>query len=136
MPRLPSVSAWLPQIILQGSPKTLQARSEEFNLEKYILILLSNGSILQTSTATNAVAQSMDTAAKAMAAVGKANNPAEMQKIMQQFQRENAKSEMAGEMMDDALDSAFDTDDIEDETDDLVDQVILTWMSILSENCS
>lgn len=80
---------------------------------------------VQTSTATNAVAQSMDTAAKAMASVGKANNPAEMQRIMQQFQRENAKSEMAGEMMDDALDSAFDTDDMEGETDDIVDQACL-----------
>lgn len=65
----------------------------------------------------------MDTAAKAMAAVGKANNPAEIQRIMQQFQRENAKMDMAGEMMDDALDSAFDTDEMEDETDDVMNQV-------------
>lgn len=78
---------------------------------------------LQTSTATSAVAQSMDTAAKAMAAVGQANNPVEIQKIMQQFQKENAKMDMAGEMMDDALDSAFDTEDMEDETDDVMNQV-------------
>ena len=65
----------------------------------------------------------MDTAAKAMAAVGQANNPAEIQRIMQQFQRENAKMDMAGEMMDDALDSAFDTDEMEDETDDVMNQV-------------
>ena len=77
----------------------------------------------QTSTATSTVAQSMDTAAKAMAAVGKANDPMAMQRVMQQFQRENAKMDMAGEMMDDALDSAFDTDEMEDETDDVMNEV-------------
>ena len=65
----------------------------------------------------------MDTAAKAMASVGKANSPAEIQRIMQQFQRENAKMEMTGEMMDDALDSAFDTDEMEGETDDVMNEV-------------
>ncbi len=89
--------------------------------------------MLQTSTATTAVAQSMDTAAKAMAAVGKANNPAEIQRIMQQFQRENAKMDMAGEMMDDALDSAFDTDEMEDETDDVMNQVQAPFKSAVDD---
>jgi len=65
----------------------------------------------------------MGTAAKAMAAVGEANNPQEIQKIMMQFQKENAKMDLAGEMMDDALDSAFDNEDEEDEADEVMNQV-------------
>jgi len=65
----------------------------------------------------------MGTAAKAMAAVGEANDPKEIQKIMMQFQKENAKMDMAGEMMDDALDGAFDTEETEDETDEVMNQV-------------
>ena len=78
---------------------------------------------MQTSTATHTVAQSMETAAKAMAAVGGVNDPAAIQKIMQQFQRENAKADMAGEMMDDALDDVFDTEDGEAEADEVMNEV-------------
>lgn len=79
--------------------------------------------LLQTSSATSAVAQSMGTAAKAMASIGQANDPAEIQRIMQQFQKENMKMEMAGDMMDDALDSAFDGDELDEETDDVMNEV-------------
>lgn len=80
---------------------------------------------LQTSTATQSVAQSMGTATEAMAAVGKVNDPAAIQKIMQSFQRENMKAEMAGEMMEDALDSAFDTEEADGEADDIMNEVVI-----------
>ena len=83
--------------------------------------------VLQTSSATGKVAQSMDSAAKAMAAVGQANDPKAIQKIMQEFSKENMKMDMTSEMMDDALDSAFDTEDAEDEADDVMNQVWLIF---------
>ena len=84
----------------------------------------------------------MNTAAKAMASIGEANNPAEIQRIMQQFQKENMKMDMAGEMMDDALDSAFDGDELDEETDDVMNEVSqslprpLKILFASSETCS
>ena len=85
---------------------------------------------VQTSSATSAVAQSMGTASKAMAAVGAANNPQEIQKIMMQFQKENAKMDMTGEMMEDALDSAFDNGEEEDEADEVMNQVEICFAAM------
>ena len=65
----------------------------------------------------------MDSAAKAMAAVGQANDPKAIQKIMQEFSKENMKMDMTSEMMEDALDSAFDTEDADDEADDVMNEV-------------
>ncbi|KAI3433510.1 hypothetical protein D9Q98_003321 [Chlorella vulgaris] len=82
------------------------------------------GVTVTTAASSATVGQSMQTAGKAMAAIGAKNDPHKMMQNLQQFSRENAKMEMTGEMMDDALEDALDGDGVEEETDEVVSQVL------------
>jgi division protein CdvB (Snf7/Vps24/ESCRT-III family) len=72
--------------------------------------------------ATVAVTGAMEKVSGAMGTANAAMNPSDINKIMNDFQRENEKMNMKQELMDEALTDAFDVD--EEETDGVVDQVL------------
>eukprot|EP01025_Chloroclados_australasicus_P050934 TRINITY_DN59219_c0_g1_i1.p2 TRINITY_DN59219_c0_g1~~TRINITY_DN59219_c0_g1_i1.p2 ORF type:complete len:231 (-),score=42.34 TRINITY_DN59219_c0_g1_i1:352-1044(-) len=73
---------------------------------------------------TQAMADSMRGATKAMKAMNKRLNLPALQQIMRQFELQNEKMEMTSEMMEDAIDDAFEQEDEEEESEDLVNQVL------------
>jgi len=62
---------------------------------------------LQTLKSTQAMADAMRGATKAMGAMNKQMNLPALTKIMREFERQNEKMEMTSEMMGDAVDDAF-----------------------------
>ena len=62
---------------------------------------------LQTLKSTQAMADAMRGATKAMGAMNKQMNLPALTKIMRDFERQNEKMEMTSEMMGDAVDDAF-----------------------------
>eukprot|EP01023_Acetabularia_acetabulum_P037252 TRINITY_DN3529_c0_g1_i7.p1 TRINITY_DN3529_c0_g1~~TRINITY_DN3529_c0_g1_i7.p1 ORF type:complete len:239 (-),score=70.83 TRINITY_DN3529_c0_g1_i7:809-1525(-) len=79
---------------------------------------------MATLKSTQAMADSMQGATKAMKAMNKKLNLPALQQIMRQFEMQNEKMEMTSEMMGDAIDDAFEEEDEEDESMDLVNQVL------------
>ncbi|GMH42688.1 hypothetical protein BSKO_10607 [Bryopsis sp. KO-2023] len=79
---------------------------------------------VQTLKSTQAMADSMRGATKAMGAMNKRMNLPALTKIMREFEKQNEKMEMTSEMMGDAIDDAFEGEGEEEETDDLVNQVL------------
>ena len=63
--------------------------------------------VLQTLKSTQAMADAMRGATKAMGAINKQMNLPALTKIMREFERQNEKMEMTSEMMGDAVDDAF-----------------------------
>ena len=70
------------------------------------------------------VVQSLAGASKAMAKQNETIDPAQLAKIMNEFQRENEKIQVKEEMMDEALDDLFSDDVLEEEADAVTQQVL------------
>ena len=66
--------------------------------------------LAQTLKSTQAMADAMRGATKAMGAMNKQMNLPALTKIMREFERQNEKMEMTSEMMGDAVDDAFEVD--------------------------
>ncbi|GAB4816929.1 hypothetical protein N2152v2_003975 [Parachlorella kessleri] len=79
---------------------------------------------IATLKSTQAMADAMRGATKAMGAMNRQMNLPAMQKIMMEFERQNEKMEMTSEMMGDAVDDVFEGADEEEETDNIVNQVL------------
>ncbi|CAD7694980.1 unnamed protein product [Ostreobium quekettii] len=79
---------------------------------------------IQTLKSTQAMADAMRGATKAMKVMNKKMNIPALQKIMREFEMQNEKMEMTSEMMGDAIDDVFEGEEEEEETDDLVNQVL------------
>jgi charged multivesicular body protein 2A len=79
---------------------------------------------IQTLKSTQAMADSMRGATKAMGAMNKQMNLPALNKIMMEFERQNERMEMTSEVMGDAIDDAFEGEGEEEETEELVSQVL------------
>ncbi|KAL0035316.1 hypothetical protein WJX77_000643 [Trebouxia sp. C0004] len=79
---------------------------------------------IQTLKSTQAMADAMRGATKAMGAMNKQMNLPALSNIMREFDRQNERMEMTSEMMGDAVDDAFEGEDEEDESNELVSQVL------------
>lgn len=79
---------------------------------------------LQTIKSHQAMADAMQSTAKAMATMNKAVNVSSITKMMAEFERENAKTEMMQEVMGDAIDDVMEGDENEEEEDRIVGQVL------------
>ena len=95
--------------------------------EKMISAKAHMGAVGMQATSMSAqVAMSgaMSNVTGAMKTANKATDAKEMQKVMNEFQRQNEMANMKEEMMDDALADAFDTDGVEEEADQITSQVL------------
>lgn len=79
---------------------------------------------IQTLKSTQAMADAMRGATKAMRGMNKRLNLPNLQKIMREFEMQNERMDMTSEMMGDAMDDAFEGEGEEEETDELVSQVL------------
>jgi charged multivesicular body protein 2A len=79
---------------------------------------------LQTVKSHQAMAEAMQSTARAMGKMNKAVNVPTITKMMAEFERENAKTEMMQEIMGDAIDDALAEDTTEDEENRIVNQVL------------
>ncbi|KAG2426651.1 hypothetical protein HXX76_012963 [Chlamydomonas incerta] len=79
---------------------------------------------LATLKSTQAMADAMRGATKAMRAMNRRMNLPNLQNIMREFERQNERMEMTSEMMGDAVDDALQDEGEEEETDNLVNQVL------------
>lgn len=79
---------------------------------------------IQTLKSTQAMADAMRGATKAMRVMNKRMNLPNMQKILMEFEKQNERMEMTSDMMGDAIDDAMEGEGEEEETDDLVSQVL------------
>jgi charged multivesicular body protein 2A len=79
---------------------------------------------MATLKSTQAMADAMQGATKAMRIMNKRLNMPQLQKIMREFEMQNEKMEMTGEMMGDAIDDAMGDEDEEEESDALISQVL------------
>ncbi|KAK9818100.1 hypothetical protein WJX72_007167 [[Myrmecia] bisecta] len=79
---------------------------------------------IQTLKSTQAMADAMRGATKAMGAMNKQMNLPALSQIMREFEKQNERMEMTSEMMGDAIDDAFEGEDEEEESEDLVNQVL------------
>ncbi|KAG2444035.1 hypothetical protein HYH02_009233 [Chlamydomonas schloesseri] len=79
---------------------------------------------LATLKSTQAMADAMRGATKAMRAMNRRLNLPNLQNIMREFERQNERMEMTSEMMGDAVDDALQDEGEEEETDNLVSQVL------------
>ncbi|KAG1669499.1 hypothetical protein FOA52_015666 [Chlamydomonas sp. UWO 241] len=79
---------------------------------------------LATLKSTQAMADAMGGATKAMRMMNRNLNMPQLQKIMMEFERQNERMEMTSEMMGDAVDDAMGEEDEEEESDALVSQVL------------
>ncbi|GAV04008.1 hypothetical protein RvY_14356 [Ramazzottius varieornatus] len=73
---------------------------------------------------TNAMAQAMKGVAKAMGQMNKQMNLPQIQKIMQEFEKQSEIMDMKEEMMNDVMDDAMGDDNDEEETDLIVSKVL------------
>jgi len=79
---------------------------------------------IATLKSTQAMADAMRGATKAMRVMNKRMNLPNMQKILMEFEKQNERMEMTSEMMGDAVDDAMEGEGEEDETDELISQVL------------
>merc|ERR1712216_670111 len=89
---------------------------------------------LQTIKSTQAMTDAMKGAAKAMKGMNARVNPAAMQKILMEFEKQSEIMDSKQEMMDDCIDDAFDEDDEEQQAEDVVQQVMSELGIDLSES--
>mmetsp|Transcript_35062 Transcript_35062/g.63082 ORF Transcript_35062/g.63082 Transcript_35062/m.63082 type:complete len:246 (-) Transcript_35062:221-958(-) len=91
---------------------------------------------IATLKSTQAMAEAMRGATKAMRMMNRRLNLPNIQAIMREFEMQNEKMEMTSEIMGDAVDDAFEGEGEEDESDELVNQVLdeigISQMSDLS----
>ena len=79
---------------------------------------------LQTVKSHQAMADAMQSTAKAMQKVNKAVSVPTITKMMAEFEKENAKTEMMQEIMGDAIDDALQDEATEEEESRIVNQVL------------
>uniref|UniRef100_A0A7S0S4Y1 Charged multivesicular body protein 2a n=1 Tax=Chlamydomonas leiostraca TaxID=1034604 RepID=A0A7S0S4Y1_9CHLO len=79
---------------------------------------------MATLKSTQAMADAMKGATKAMRMMNKNLNMPQLTAIMREFERQNERMEMTSDMMGDMMDDAFEGEGEEEETDDLVNQVL------------
>merc|ERR1719340_625586 len=79
---------------------------------------------IQTLKSQNAMAQAMKGVTKAMMNMNKQMKLPEIQKIMQEFEKQSEIMDMKEEMMNDVMDDAMGDEDDEEESDAIVSQVL------------
>merc|ERR1719411_134970 len=79
---------------------------------------------IQTLKSQNAMAQAMKGVTKAMMSMNKQMKLPEIQKIMQEFEKQSEIMDMKEEMMSDVIDDALGDEDDEEESDAIVTQVL------------
>lgn len=79
---------------------------------------------IQTLKSTQAMADAMKGATKAMGLMNKRMNLPAIQAVMREFEKQNERMEMTSEVMGDAIDDAMGGEDEEEETDELIGQVL------------
>lgn len=96
-------------------------------VKKFILMRANIQAValkVQTLRSQNAMAQAMKGVTKAMQSMNKQLNLPQIQKIMQEFEKQSEIMDMKEEMMNDAIDDAMGDDDDEEESDAIVSQVL------------
>merc|ERR1719310_201112 len=79
---------------------------------------------IQTLKSQNSMAQAMKGVTKAMMSMNKQMKLPEIQKIMQEFEKQSEIMDMKEEMMSDVIDDALGDEDDEEESDAIVNQVL------------
>eukprot|EP00877_Chromochloris_zofingiensis_P007646 jgi/Chrzof1/3134/Cz12g13040.t1 len=79
---------------------------------------------IQTLKSTQAMADAMRGATKAMRVMNRRLNLPNMQKVLMEFEKQNERMEMTSDMMGDAIDDAMEGEGEEEDADDLVNQVL------------
>merc|ERR1712183_382164 len=79
---------------------------------------------IQTLKSQNSMAQAMKGVTKAMMRMNKQMKLPEIQKIMQEFEKQSELMDMKEEMMSDVIDDAMGDEDDEEESDAVVNQVL------------
>lgn len=79
---------------------------------------------IQTLRSQNAMAQAMKGVTKAMASMNRQLNLPQIQRILQEFEKQSEIMDMKEEIMNDAIDDAMEGDDDEEESDAVVSQVL------------
>lgn len=79
---------------------------------------------IQTLRSQNAMAQAMKGVTKAMQSMNRQLNMPQIQRILQEFEKQSEIMDMKEEMMNDAIDDAMEDDADEEETDAVVSQVL------------
>merc|ERR1719391_1075990 len=79
---------------------------------------------IQTLKSQNAMAQAMKGVTKAMMNMNRQMKLPEIQKIMQEFEKQSEMMDMKEEMMNDVIDDAMGDEDDEEESDAVVNQVL------------
>lgn len=79
---------------------------------------------IQTLRSQNAMAQAMKGVTKAMASMNRQLNLPQIQRILQEFEKQSEIMDMKEEIMNDAIDDAMEGDDDEEESDAVVNQVL------------
>ncbi|XP_066247352.1 charged multivesicular body protein 2a [Euwallacea similis] len=79
---------------------------------------------IQTLRSQNAMAQAMKGVTRAMASMNRQLNLPQIQRILQEFEKQSEIMDMKEEVMNDAIDDAMEGDDDEEESDAIVSQVL------------
>ncbi|CAH0560808.1 unnamed protein product [Brassicogethes aeneus] len=79
---------------------------------------------IQTLRSQNTMAQAMKGVTKAMASMNRQLNLPQIQRILQDFEKQSEIMDMKEEIMNDAIDDAMEGDDDEEESDAIVNQVL------------
>ncbi|CAB3232716.1 unnamed protein product [Arctia plantaginis] len=79
---------------------------------------------IQTLKSQNTMAQAMRGVTRAMATMNRQLNMPQIQKILQEFEKQSEIMDMKEEMMNDSIDEAMEADDDEEESDAVVSQIL------------
>nr|CAH7745411.1 unnamed protein product [Callosobruchus chinensis] len=79
---------------------------------------------IQTLRSQNAMAQAMKGVTRAMASMNRQLNLPQIQRILQEFEKQSEIMDMKEEVMNDAIDDAMEGDEDEEESDAIVNQVL------------
>jgi len=79
---------------------------------------------IQTLQSTQAMAESMKGAARAMSVMNRQMNLPAMQRILMNFEMESERMNMKEELMEGAIDDIFEEDEEEKDTDDILNQIL------------
>lgn len=96
-------------------------------VKKFILMRANIQAVslkIQTLRSQNAMAQAMKGVTRAMQSMNRQLNLPQIQKIMQEFEKQSEIMDMKEEMMNDAIDDAMGDDEDEEESDAIVSEVL------------
>ncbi|CAH0718864.1 unnamed protein product, partial [Brenthis ino] len=79
---------------------------------------------IQTLKSQSSMAQAMRGVTRAMASMNRQLNVPQIQKILQEFEKQSEIMDMKEEMMNDSIDEAMEADDDEEESDAVVSQIL------------